>query len=893
MLVIHVYGQDQEVIKLQQQINQHPQQDTFRVNRLNDLAAIISLGAQQRDSIANEALALSKKINYPRGIMRALQNLANTRAEQGENQQALALMKQAYALAEKNEDKEYQVIMLLTMGRITGLTVEMQQAINYYFQAETIAKDLPDKKWLARCQSAIGNRYLIAASNYPKSMEWLLKSIATAEEAGCQECLYFSWNNLGTLYTYIGDYEKALVYYEKVLNVSKSRTDASNASILTGIGECYRKMGKYPEAIKYYEEALTIAKDLYTIELIQSNLADVYVRMNNLPLAFSYGFLSLNGAKKIQDVEGAGWIYGILARACLKKNKADSALYYAKLGLDAANQTKSIEFMRDNYEALANAYVGKKDFENAYRYNNLFILYRDSMLNAEVTNKTNLLQYNSSMDKAQAQITTLDQQRKNQQNFLISSLIVLLLIIITAILLLRNNRHKQKANQLLQKQKQLIDDKAHELSVQKDNLQQSYSNVELLGEIGRKITSSLSVEKIISTAYGHVNLLMDAAVFGIGIYNDELKRIEFPATYENGEALPFYYNLIDDKNRFAAICFTANKEIIMGDLDKEYKDYIQEVPAPHAGGQAVSLIFLPLVVQDKRLGVITVQSFRQNAYSEYQLFMLRNICIYTAIALENATSYEELNQTIVSLKQAQVQLIQSEKMASLGELTAGIAHEIQNPLNFVNNFSEVSNELLDEMKTELSDNNKEDAIRIADDVKQNLEKIIHHGKRADAIVKGMLQHSRISTGQKELTDINALTDEYLRLSYHGLRAKDKSFNTEIKTDFDDKIGKIPVVPQDIGRVLLNLYNNAFYAVNEKKKLLADGYQPITKVTTRKQNDKIEISVEDNGNGIPQNTIDKIFQPFFTTKPTGQGTGLGLSLSYDIIKAHGGEIKVET
>jgi signal transduction histidine kinase len=236
-------------------------------------------------------------------------------------------------------------------------------------------------------------------------------------------------------------------------------------------------------------------------------------------------------------------------------------------------------------------------------------------------------------------------------------------------------------------------------------------------------------------------------------------------------------------------------------------------------------------------------------------------------------------------------------MASLGELTAGIAHEIQNPLNFVNNFSEVNVELVDELKSERSKSKDErdEALEdeILNDVQQNLEKVLHHGKRADAIVKGMLQHSRASTGKKELTDINALADEYLRLSYHGMRAKDKNFNAEIKTNFDSSIGKINVVPQDIGRVLLNLFNNAFYAVSEKQKLTANGYQPIAKITTRKLNDKIEIRVEDNGNGIPQKVVDKIFQPFFTTKPTGQGTGLGLSLSYDIIKAHGGEIKVET
>src|SRR5688572_6319385 len=259
---------------------------------------------------------------------------------------------------------------------------------------------------------------------------------------------------------------------------------------------------------------------------------------------------------------------------------------------------------------------------------------------------------------------------------------------------------------------------------------------------------------------------------------------------------------------------------------------------------------------------------------------------------------QQVDKTLTDLKQAQQQLVQSEKMASLGELTAGIAHEIQNPLNFVNNFSDVSNELLEEMKIELEKGNKEDAIAIVEDVKQNLEKILHHGKRADAIVKGMLQHSRTSSGQKEPTDVNILADEYLRLAFHGLRAKDKSFNAKFETAFDASLEKINIIPQEIGRVILNLINNAFYAVTEKKKHVSagsasNGYEPTVTVTTKKENGKVEIKVKDNGNGIPQKVQDKIFQPFFTTKPTGQGTGLGLSLSYDIVKAHGGELKMET
>ena len=255
---------------------------------------------------------------------------------------------------------------------------------------------------------------------------------------------------------------------------------------------------------------------------------------------------------------------------------------------------------------------------------------------------------------------------------------------------------------------------------------------------------------------------------------------------------------------------------------------------------------------------------------------------------------EKVENALSELKSTQSQLIQSEKMASLGELTAGIAHEIQNPLNFVNNFSDVSIELLNEMEAEIDKGELDEAKAISSDIKQNLEKINHHGKRADAIVKGMLQHSRSSTGQKEPTDINALCDEYLRLSYHGLRAKDKSFNATLHTDFEQNLEKINVVPQEIGRVILNLLTNAFYAVNEKKQSGLENYEPTVSIGTKKNGDQIEIKVSDNGNGMPAHTAEKIFQPFFTTKPTGKGTGLGLSLSYDIVtKGHGGTLRVES
>ena len=292
--------------------------------------------------------------------------------------------------------------------------------------------------------------------------------------------------------------------------------------------------------------------------------------------------------------------------------------------------------------------------------------------------------------------------------------------------------------------------------------------------------------------------------------------------------------------------------------------------------------------------LVAVGLWRRNAFRQKSFTLLQNQ------KQETEKQKSKLELTLEELRSTQSQLIQSEKMASLGELTAGIAHEIQNPLNFVNNFSELSNELITEMNEEIDKGNTNEVKAIANDIKQNLEKINHHGKRADSIVKGMLQHSQKGSGQKDPTDLNAMAEEYLRLAYHarlnaaggqGSLAKDITLNASFVTDLDKSIGNVNLVQQDISRVLLNLYNNAFYAVAERQKKGTGDYQPTVTVTTKRKGAFIEISVKDNGSGIPESIKEKIFQPFFTTKPTGQGTGLGLSLSYDVVKAHGGELKV--
>ena len=344
---------------------------------------------------------------------------------------------------------------------------------------------------------------------------------------------------------------------------------------------------------------------------------------------------------------------------------------------------------------------------------------------------------------------------------------------------------------------------------------------------------------------------------------------------------------------FAILSFAANLvKVIMAKQYKLVDDYMD-----------VAIIFsviwmiAMIIISRKQQKALEKERKKTQEEAEQKLWMAhRKEELESIVAERTAELLQQkkvLEKAFDELKITQAQLVHQEKLASLGELTAGIAHEIQNPLNFVNNFSEVNTELIEELKHEILAGNNADAIALANDIANNEQKINHHGKRADAIVKGMLQHSRSNNGQREPVDINELADEYLRLAYHGLRAKDKSFNAMMKTDFDETIGSINIIPQDIGRVVLNLITNAFYAVTERKKQNPDGYEPIVSLGTKKLGDKVLISVKDNGNGIPQKVLDKIFQPFFTTKPTGQGTGLGLSLSNDIVKAHGGSIIVKS
>jgi signal transduction histidine kinase/tetratricopeptide (TPR) repeat protein len=715
-------GQNPDIDKLRKEISQHPQQDEYRVNRLNKIAEIGNniIPDDERMKLIDEALNISRSIRHPVGEGFAMLNFAITGRNKYTKEERDKFLMKADSIAKKTDDKELEGYVLIRIGISKRFGSENDKALSSFLQAEAIAAKLNNKELLAKCQGVIAEHYEVSMSDHIKALEYGLRSVDNAEQANSLLNIAYNYKNLAVIYTRLGDDENTLTSYKKAMEATKKLGSGRQLGNLhNSIAIWYITNKKYREAVEELKQGLEVGRknnfSSYDMAFLEGNLSTAYMNLDSFGLVAPLAFRALNEFESSDDIEGMAWCNSMLADVFLKKNNPDSAIWYASRGLKQAIETGTIEYMRDNSESLADAYAFKNDFKNAYKYRLDYINYRDSILNADIQKKAGFLQYKYDLEKKQAQITALNQEKRIQKIFLISTLIVLLLIIVSVFMLVRNIRHKQEANKLLTKQKQLIEEQR-----------------------------------------------------------------------------------------------------------------------------------------------------------------------------------DQTNKAMTVLQQTQKQLIQSEKMASLGELTAGIAHEIQNPLNFVNNFSEVNKELADELVQEIEKGNHADAKAIAKDIKDNVEKINHHGKRADGIVKGMLQHSRSSSGVKESTNVNTLAGEYLRLAYHGLRAKDKSFNAILKTDYDESIGNINIIPQDIGRVVLNLINNAFYVVDEKKKQSAGrGYEPTVSVSTKKVNDKVQIKVSDNGNGIPQKVLDKIFQPFFTTKPTGQGTGLGLSLSYDIVKAHGGEIKVET
>lgn len=633
------------------------------------------------------------------------------------------------------------------------------------------------------------------ADNYPDSAITLLTGHPELCKAiGYKEGETEAYKIIGNAYVTKGDYEKALLFYEKAYQLAvQIKNKNAEAAIMGNIGNTYSNLGNYSEALKYLYKALQAGEELgdqKSVLITTNNIGNIHFFQGRMNEANDDYTKTLQIAKSISDTNGIILAYNNLGEVYIEKNNLPAAI--------------------DN---LMNAYqlavsVHNKWMQIASTKNLGYVYYKMDSLPKSITFFKNayVLAKEISQNPSACKALIGSAKAKLKMGFLKDAL-----------------ADGLEANQLAQKMGQV--------QLQRD------AN-EIIANIYEAMGNGLMALK-------HFK---EYKIFADSLHNFESERVSATLKAE----------------------FNFSKK----ELEFDRKTLQQRWLIFSAFAALFTLFVIVWIVNRNR----------KRAHYANKILYQKNIDI------EHQKSLAE--EALLQLQSTQKQLIQAEKMASLGEMTAGIAHEIQNPLNFVNNFSEVSAELIDEMKTELTKGNYTDAIALADDVKDNMEKILTHGKRADSIVKGMLQHSRKNSGVKEPTEINVLCDEYLRLAFHGLKAKDKTFNAKFETDFDASIGKVNVIPQEIGRVILNLINNAFYSVNERKKSAPDNYEPTVCVKTKNLKDKIEISISDNGKGIPQNLIDKIYQPFFTTKPAGQGTGLGLSLSYDIItKGHNGELKV--
>ena len=781
---------------------------------------------------------------------------------------ALELSNEAKKLSEDYSYTKGLAYAVRNMGVSHRYLSNLETALSLSVQALEIFKDINEKGGEAQALVSIGAIYYYMG-DLDRSLEYFLKGLGATESIENKETQAYAYNGAGYVYCMLGDSKKALDFLQRALVLSREMNNHDLlGSVLDSLALSYRDDGQLDKAFETYRECLDLSEassqkvnEAYAL----LGMGDVRVRQNRLDEAREYFLKSLTIRTEIGYKVGEANSLLQLGKLDLSQQNLSSAKEYLLESLKVAESIKAKAAIYEAHEALAGLYEQQRDFNSFVHHYKLYNKYKSEVFREEQESKQKYISMQYDMEKL------------------------------------------QKETEISRLTNVVLKDKNDELEKKQEELEQSYNSISVLSKIGQDITSTLNLDVILNTVYENVNQLMSADVFGIGIYNEAESEIEYRLAIEDGKRYLPYRRSMENKNQFPVWCIENKKEVFINDAASEYQHYLTEyvevVLALADGTQTtnpVSLIYLPLLIKENVIGLITVQSFSHNAYTPRHLDILKTLASYTAAALYNAQAFETVENTLKELKITQAQLVQSEKMASLGEMTAGIAHEIQNPLNFVNNFSEVNSELVDELRSELAVGNIRSAIEIADDIKANEQKINHHGKRADSIVKGMLQHSRTTSGQKEPTEINALCDEYLRLAYHGLRAKDKDFNAEIKTDFDASVGKINMIPQDMGRAILNLINNAFYAVNEKVKLHAaglpagqPGYKPRVVVRTKKLGGNVEIKVDDNGNGIPKNIVDKIFQPFFTTKPTGLGTGLGLSLTYDIVRTHGGEIKVET
>ena len=628
------------------------------------------------------------------------------------------------------------------------------------------------------------------------------------------------------------------------------------------------------DIVKLKQQLQKAVNDSFKLNLT-TQLANGY-RFSNIDSSLFYTDIALEYANKLQIPSAQAGLLSLKGATVLESGRLPESLQFQFEALNIGQKIKDTSIVAYALNRIGNTYMELADYRKAneyyFRSKDLFEVLRDSaMFYNEISNIGNIYELMNLPDSAlyfQQLVYKASELKYNDRGF----------VTWPEMMFRMGNAYKLKGD----KEKAMHYYKQGIVEANIDNdLRNLTANTLFLAKLYDELNMPDS-----SLKYAYNALQTGKAVtFRKGVYDASVLISGLYKKWNQGDSAYKYLSIAnEEKDSLTGIKrFQELQRIILNEQERQKEAEAKRIESQNRQKQFVLLAGLGIFL------IVASILYRNNRQKQKANKVLQE-------------QKDKVENTLQELKSTQSQLIQSEKMASLGELTAGIAHEIQNPLNFVNNFSEVSTEMIQEIKEERAKNkdDRDEAMQdeILDDISKNLEKISQHGNRASSIVKGMLEHSRTSSGQKELTDINTLADEYLKLAYHGLRAKDKSFNAEMKTNFEGGLPKLAIVPQDFGRVLLNLINNAFYAVNEKQKVEnsipnAGSYKPMVIINSKKTSGKIEMSIKDNGNGIPAAIKDKIFQPFFTTKPTGKGTGLGLSLAYDIVKAHGGELKVET
>ncbi len=840
-----LYAQKKEQARIDSlvQLLKTTSQDTTRVTAMNALAS----GLWQKGKIDSAvelfsaALLLSKKINFNPGEANAYFSLGQLYAAGAKTAEALQSYENALSLYEQMRHPTGITEACYAMGAIHQRS-NYGEALRLFQRALSTAQQAGDKNLTAKAAYIIAV-VLIRKGDYneaPQYLDLAMKQYSeSANETGMANCYVARArinNHRGNVQQSLKDNYAALRLFEKTGN------KVGMYNVHTGLGSMYLAQKNYPEALNSYLASKKAAEEQGNNEVLSgayNNVGNTYLEMGNSGEALKAFEKSLELAELAGDKKGIATAQGNLGIIYSQTGETTEAIKHYQQTIAIYEQIGAREGMSIGYLEIGKVYFNLEKPGVSREWLNKALRVAKEIDHKDVISQSYLVL--TKIDSSEADyVSALEHYRLH--------------------IIYRDSITNAEAA------KNLIEQK----------MEYSFSKKEDSMRLQQALIAEKLEKQTLVTNQQQQELRLKQASLELARKEKDVQMLSF---------------------------LKAQAELQLGNEQKEKKLALaeQEKALQESRLEKQTLLSTQkeqtLLLKDKEL---TAQRSQRNFWiaGAIALFLLSFFIFLNYRNQRRANTRLEqqqvkTKQALKELKSTQAQLIQSEKMASLGELTTGIAHEIQNPLNFVNNFSELNNEMLEEMSQELQSGKFEDAISVADLIKENNSKINHHGKRADAIVKGMLQHSRPGSRSKEPADINKLVDEYLRLSYHGLRAKDKDFTANFTTDFDENIGAIEIVSQDIGSVLLNLYNNAFYAVNEKKKLLNAPFEPTVTVTTKKSGDKIEISVRDNGTGIPQKALDKIYQPFFTTKPTGQGTGLGLSLSYDIIKAHGGALKVET